>query len=132
MKRGSFLLVLLSFFVTLSPSFPQTRKTASPLGGETWSTGAVLPDGQEGMTSAVVNGKIYVMGGDAGNPSDNQIYDPGTNNWSKGASLPFEEDDMTSAVFEGKIYVFGGNFGGNYQKNQIYDPATDTGPRAPN
>ena len=106
------------------PGYSFTGFTGSiPVGGNTWSTGAVLPVGQESMTSAVVNGKIYVIGGPYGN--NNQIYDPVTNAWSTGTALPVAQFGMTSAVVNGKIYVIGGNEGSS-NNNQIYDPVANS------
>lgn len=91
---------------------------------ESWSKGAVMPVGQYIMTSSVVNGKIYVIGGALGNKNDNQIYDPSTNTWTTGAELPVVKSSMTASLVNGKIYIMGG-FGGLDNENQIYDPATN-------
>ncbi len=94
-------------------------------GGDTWSTGAVLPFPQYSMASAVVNGKIYVIGGQAGSQNYNQIYDPVANTWSTGMALPVGQYGMTSAVVNGKIYVIGGG-NGSENNNQIYDAVANT------
>ncbi len=78
------------------------------------------------MTSALVNGKIYVIGGQFPPFNQNQIYDPVANTWSTGAVLPIPQYAMTSAVVNGKIYVIGGNHEGSHDNNQIYDPGTDS------
>src|SRR5665213_189236 len=66
--------------------------------GNSWSNGAALPVPQADMTTAAVNGKIYVIGGVDGSMNDNQIYDPVANTWSSGAALPAGQYPMTSAV----------------------------------
>ncbi len=90
----------------------------------TWSIAAPLPQAVEQMTSAAVNGKIYVLGGDGG-VDYNQIYDPVKNRWSRGALMPVGRGGTGSAVVKGKIYVFGG-FGDSENYNQIYDPAKNS------
>ncbi len=94
-------------------------------GTNLWTTGLALPFGQNVMTSAVVGGKIYVIGGENGTFNNNQIYDPVANTWSTGAALPVGQWSMTSAVVGGKIYVIGGA-NGTFNNNQIYDPASDS------
>src|ERR1019366_175343 len=79
----------------------------------TWSTGAALPVAQYNMTSAVVKGKIYVIGGFNGGNNGNQIYDPVASTWSTGAALPVGQFGLTSAVVNGKIFVIGGQEGNN-------------------
>ncbi len=96
-----------------------------PVGGDSWSTGTASPAAQSDMISAVVNGKIYVIGGDAGITTNNKIYDPVTDSWSTGAALPVGQYMMAGAVVNGKIYVIGG-LGGSQNNNQIYDPVTNT------
>ncbi len=85
-------------------------------------------------TSAVVDGKIYVMGG--GNDSDYivntfEVFDPQTNTWStpitKGTSAP--RNGATSVVANGKIYLIGGYADTNgifpYAMD-VFDPSTNT------
>jgi N-acetylneuraminic acid mutarotase len=74
-----------------------------------------------GYTSAVVNGKLYIIGGTGGTqpdpvpdgdflPRDNvDIYDPALDAWSKGHPAPTPLETWSdSCVFGGEIYVFGG------------------------
>src|SRR5438552_264657 len=94
-------------------------------GDGNWSIGTELPVAQYAMTSAVINGKIFVIGGFNGSQNNNQIYDPATNTWSAGAPLPVAQWQMTSAAVNGKIYVIGGK-NGNMNNNQIYDPLNNS------
>ena len=56
-----------------------------------WTSGAPMPVGASYPGSAVVAGKLWVIGG--GDPlqqvslDNTQIYDPGTNSWSNGPTL---------------------------------------------
>ena len=96
-----------------------------------WEQKADAPVARRRQSSAVVNGKIYVMAGGTnvgGGGTLLQIYDPATDTWQKGADLIQTRWAASSAVVNGKIYVFGG-----YRKEQNmvevveeYDPATDT------
>jgi N-acetylneuraminic acid mutarotase len=99
---------------------------------DTWETKTSIPTPRESLVANVVNGKIYIMAGDAyGGPpgwmvlvSKTEIYDPETDTWTTGASMPnFEGFGMApntaSAVVDNKIYVIVD------QTLRIYDPETD-------
>jgi len=85
------------------------------------------------LAAAVVNEKIYVIGGlDGGGFSSNvDEYDPANDTWSPKASMPTGRRDLAVSVVNGKIYAIGGI---GYDPNNIliydvveeYDPATDT------
>jgi N-acetylneuraminic acid mutarotase len=82
---------------------------------------------QEILTSSVVNGIIYVIGGYNGAVlSTNEAYDPATNTWTTKASMPTARDALTSSVVNGIIYVIGGYNGAYLSTNEAYDPATNT------
>ena len=57
-----------------------------------WVSVASMPTARSGLAAAVVNGKIYAMGGRSGPsiPSIDtvEVYDPGTNTWSNAAPMP--------------------------------------------
>jgi len=107
----------------------------------TWTQKADMPTPRMTHTSAVVNGKIYVIGGwtsesdpDARVLSTVEEYDPVTNTWTRKADMPTARGDMvgSSPVVDGKIYVIGG-YGGvslvsptGSPTVEEYDPATDT------
>jgi N-acetylneuraminic acid mutarotase len=85
--------------------------------------------------SAVLNDKIYIIGGVSPNEENIlQIYDCKTNNWSYGASLPITLSGVVAVAITGyhapeRIYVFGGYFTGSNQPsnyNWVYDPANDS------
>jgi N-acetylneuraminic acid mutarotase len=95
-----------------------------------------------GYTTAVVGGKLYVIGGTGGSQpdpvpqgdvqprSDVDIYDPATNTWSKGRSTPMPlESWAESCVYGGEIYVFGGTTSlGSPTENFVwtYSPSQDS------
>ncbi len=86
------------------------------------------------LASAVVNGKIYVMGGAIGpetpeNMSNKlEIFDPATNAWSTpvttGTFTP--RNNLCACVIDGKIYTFGGFDASNDVNTfEVFDPATN-------
>ncbi len=102
----------------------------------TWTQKADMPTPRWLYTSAVVNDKIYVIGGSTSEPDAKALstveeYDPFTNTWTRKADMPTIRTDMigSSSVVDGKIYVIGGYNGGNSWGSptvEEYDPATDT------
>ncbi len=87
----------------------------------TWSTPATSGwfIARESHTASVVNGKIYVIGGDSSfenlqstyiDAGSLQVFDPSSNTWSTpgtiGALIP--RSGHTAAVVNGKIYIIGG------------------------
>jgi N-acetylneuraminic acid mutarotase len=89
--------------------------------------------------SSVVDGRIYVMGGqdefnDPMNLALVQIYDPATDKWSFGSPMPEVVWQAAAAATSGiwapkRIYLIGGipekSIDGT-NLNQIYNPATDS------
>ncbi|MBT0159509.1 hypothetical protein G4O51_05945 [Candidatus Bathyarchaeota archaeon A05DMB-2] len=109
---------------------PQTRAI-----GDYWTSLAPIPTARSGLGVAVVDGKIYAIGGrnDAISPylDTNEMYDPATNTWTTKASMPTPRREFAIAVYKDKIYCIGGEVddtGGMYFTgiNEVYDPATDT------
>jgi N-acetylneuraminic acid mutarotase len=97
---------------------------------DTWSTKKPIPTPVSAYASAVVDGKIYVIGGLTPNGTSrmrvnlNQIYDPETDTWSLGTPIPEivgASAGATSGVMAPKrIYFIGDGL------NQVYDPANDS------
>lgn len=92
---------------------------------------APMPTARDDLTSSVVNGKIYAIGGiDTSFTAVTTVeeYDPASNTWTNcGTSAPGNGCAPTptvavgtSHVVGGKIYVFSSN------TTQVYDPATNT------
>ena len=80
---------------------------------DTWETKADMPTRRRGLASAVVNGKIYCIGGDNGSSRLNtvEVYDPTTDTWETKTSMPTRRRGLASAVVNGKIYCIGGDNG---------------------
>ena len=81
-------------------------------------------------SSAVVNGKIYVISGWDSNPlSIVEEYDPVTDTWTRKADMPTRRWMLATVAFEGKIYAIGGYLSGTWlglKTVEVYEPATDT------
>jgi N-acetylneuraminic acid mutarotase len=103
-----------------------------------WTSMSPIITARIGLGVAVVEGKIYAIGG--GNDwispylGTNEMYDPATDTWTTKASMPTPRRDFAIAVYKNKIYCIGGEsgydpegLGGIYTEvNEVYDPATDT------
>jgi N-acetylneuraminic acid mutarotase len=97
-----------------------------------WVEKAPMPTARFSFGVAVLNGKIYAIGGAVATQSGaltaaNEEYDPTTNTWTAKASMPIPRYGCTVAAYENKIYVFGGGINGSYTNmTEVYDPATNT------
>lgn len=114
--------------------FATNRVGIYDIATNSWTTGMPLPDDtgynlRQYFGTAVVSGKIYVIGGDTGGtgPRDtNYIYDPVADTWSSGASLPSPRWANAAVALNGKIYSIGGYDGTKSLKEvQVYDPANN-------
>jgi N-acetylneuraminic acid mutarotase len=117
---------------------------------DTWKALAPLPTRRGAGGAAVVNGKIYVIGGAStipgatdpairfdGQPRDsvlgtNEEYDPAANTWRSRATMPTARNHFLTAETGGKIYTIGGRLGStfitrssNTDVNEEYDVAQD-------
>lgn len=95
---------------------------------DSWVTKASMHEARSGLGVAVVNGKIYAIGGAGSNGfcSVNEEYDPATNTWVSKAPMPTPRSAFGIAVYQNKIYCIGGYVeGGATGANEVYDPATD-------
>jgi N-acetylneuraminic acid mutarotase len=94
-----------------------------------WSPLTPMPTARGGLGVAVVNGKIYAIGGLNGDGSvrNNEQYDPVSNSWTVEMSMPTARSGFAISVFNGKIYVIGGTVGNGFVgTNEVYDPSTNT------
>lgn len=85
----------------------------------TWTTLAPAPTLRNSAASAVVDDRIYVIGGrefslaeDGSAVQENvatvEVYEPATDEWETVAPLPEARGGLAAAVHDGSIYVFGG------------------------
>lgn len=107
-----------------------------------WSSCAALSTARDQFAAGVIDGKIYVFGGN-GNPDGYNLktterFNPSTNSWSYLASNEHNSgysgvEEVSGAVVNGKLYVFGawggtgptGNYG-DFNFVEEYNPATNT------
>jgi len=101
-----------------------------------WTTGASMPSARSEIAGAVLNDKIYIIGGfddETGRSSSSvEVYDPSINEWSSSVSkaatiapLPQPLDHTAAASYDGKLYVVGGGYLNRddlSNKLFIYDP----------
>jgi len=96
---------------------------------ENWAVKFSMPTPRSGAASAVVDGKIYVIGGYSGlgQFSVNERYDPETNTWDTLTPMPKSRSGAVAAVVDGKIYVIGGVDKDNniLSLNECYDLKTN-------
>jgi RNA polymerase sigma factor (sigma-70 family) len=99
---------------------------------ETWVRKASIPTIRDLLSTSVVNGKIYAIGGSGQWPDANlpsvEEYDPATDTWTKKADMPTARYLMVTVVVNGKIYAFGGYNNDLWFCSMVeeYDPKTDT------
>ena len=102
--------------------------------GDSWTTKAPMPTARAQLGVAVVNGKIYAIGGEndsaTGGPNVlnvNEAYDPATNTWTTKKPMPTARHSFGIAVYQNKIFCIGGSINGPYLAvNEVYDPSTDS------
>jgi N-acetylneuraminic acid mutarotase len=122
---------------------------------DTWKALAPMPSKRGSALAAVVNDKIYVVGGATTIPGSKETavfpthphtsvgtieeYDPAANTWRERSAMPTPRNHAAVGVVAGKIYVIGGRVGAAFiglasdiSVVEEYDPATDqwSGPRA--
>jgi N-acetylneuraminic acid mutarotase len=115
-------------YSSISPFFNETsiNEVYDPV-NDSWSTGTPIPIPVQGYASAVVDGKIYFMGGSQESlslensiiTSANQVYNPKNDTWSKAAQLPNVVSYGAAAATDGfmapaRIYLIGGYSGGEF------------------
>ena len=93
-----------------------------------WTEKADMPTPRMQLATAVVNGKIYAIGGlNGGSRSAVEEYDPQRDIWTKKADMPTARGGIAASAVDGKIYVFGGHRIAFQPLDtvQMYDPAKD-------
>jgi N-acetylneuraminic acid mutarotase len=81
----------------------------------TWTTMRPAPVSKTEAMRAVVNGRLYVLGGFTASPfapsNTVQVYDPASNTWGTAPNLPRKLTHTAVAVDGTSIYLAGGYFG---------------------
>ena len=83
-----------------------------------------MPTGRSGLSSSVVNGRIYAIGGigSSGLLAIVEEYDPSTNTWTGKASMPTARSGLSSSVVNDKIYAIGGGLAAYLKTVEEYTP----------
>jgi len=78
---------------------------------DTWAKKANMPTARCYLSTSVVNGKIYAIGGvlqDMTYTSTVEVYDLATDTWTKRANMPTVRFCLSTSVVNGYIYAIGG------------------------
>ncbi len=108
------------------------RVEAYAPGTDTWRSLPSLPVERHHLNAAVVDDRLYVLGGLAENAfiavGETLVYDPVAQTWSTLTSMPAgtERGGAVTAVIGAKIYVAGGYRQGSVADFSVYDTTTDT------
>ncbi|MGX4282604.1 MULTISPECIES: Kelch repeat-containing protein [unclassified Bacillus (in: firmicutes)] len=125
-------LIFLSALLTTTASVEAQNADQTEV--KTWEGKEDLPKELSLFSTAVIDGKIYVIGGNNNGKVQNQIYvyDPKQNKWIEKVSMNEGREGAAIAVVDHKIYVIGGygedNSGSKtYLKTvEVYDINTDS------
>ncbi|HGJ65244.1 TPA: hypothetical protein ENS27_07620 [bacterium] len=127
MRKQGIIWLILIIGLLLLPSFGFAEVN-------TWTKKADMPTARGGLSTSVVNGKIYAIGGghfDGDNwsyVSTVEIYDPVTDTWStrNKSDMPTARGLLSASMVNGKIYVIGGQSDCCFLSTvEEYDPVTN-------
>ncbi len=106
-------------------------------GATSWTTAkSPLPNPRHHMGSAVLNGKIYAIGGQHGHDeklvtqTEVDVYDPASDTWTRLHDLPSARSHTANSTFvlNGRIVTAGGETSHDVAMDDVsaYDPATNS------
>ncbi len=125
-RRSQIPMFVLGIFLILT-----LTKGISPVSGSdnAWHYRANMSVGREDLAAAVVNRRIYAIGGSGRGIGDEnrgmvEEYNPDTNQWRHVADMPTGRVDLGAAVVNGRIYVIGGAVSGDVPLSVVeeFDP----------
>jgi N-acetylneuraminic acid mutarotase len=95
-----------------------------------WTQSNSMPTPRGSPNANIVNGMLYVVGGDMNDRSLNVVesYNLVANRWTTHTPMPTSRHHAASAVVGGEIYVIGGRLDSSYEGTDIvekYDPVLD-------
>jgi hypothetical protein len=90
---------------------------------DSWETLNSMSEAINGVASAVLNGKVYAIGGHGF--SSVEVYDPSAESWTAGVALPSEVSHGAAITLNGKIFLIGGRNASGQSINQVlcFDPS---------
>lgn len=116
------------------------RGEALDLRSGRWERIVDAPTARNSAAAAVIDGKIYVVGGRRMvrqadgrqrpvNLATLEVYDPDTGRWETRAPMPQAQGGLAAAAHDGKLYAFGGEqfvpTSKVFPEAWVYDPGTD-------
>lgn len=109
------------------PGQPTTLNEEYDPQTDTWTTKAPMPTARNGLAVAVVNNKIYAIGGATDwNPWTNNLnvveeYDPATDTWTTVQPMPTSRSLLSAASVGNNVYAIGGmGSTGNLSANEEF------------
>ncbi len=130
-KLTSFLMIM----ILVSPVLSMSQFFVNGSEENSWVAREPMPTARGGLGVAVVNGKIYAIGG---SNTETQLgiteeYNPITDTWIAKSPMPTPRSGFAIAVYQNRIYCIGGIVGDsdNYVSGitgvtEVYDPLTDS------
>ncbi|MFC1487829.1 Kelch repeat-containing protein [Thermoproteota archaeon] len=129
-------IILFLFFFGLLVTFPNVESVwATKDSEDPWLVKAPMHEARSNFGVAVVDGKIYAIGGALGGSnisSTNEMYDPVADMWTFKRSMPTARAGFAVAVYQDKIYCIGGSTPAEngtsnivIGKVEVYDPVSD-------
>lgn len=121
----------ISFKIVLVLSLFLASCSSPTLAVPPWEVRAPVPEPRTEVAAAVLDGKIYLIGGFAKEGVTGRVerYDPKTDRWTVRAPLPVALHHAGAASLNGKLYVAGGFEGARAWKPSRrlweYDPQAD-------
>lgn len=86
-----------------------------------WSVGPSASLARSGLGGAVLDGKLYAIGGTPGPTGAVEVFDPAINAWSAGASLGVPRAGVGAVALDGILYAIGGRRGSTLGGGTILD-----------
>ncbi len=143
MGKVFFLLLVLILMTPLCVTFTEFALSSTNVSENSWNSKASMHKARAYLGVAVVNGKIYAIGGDSGGymgnagtatgktnsvVDTNEEYNPADDMWTFKESMPTPRAGLGIAVYESKIYCIGGwtSDYSNTNVNEVYDPTSDS------
>jgi len=126
-KLGALTLIL--FFISGSFIAAFNPVSASDLVEDSWNTKTPMRQPRLALGVAVVDDKIYAIGGYSENGwvGTNEQYNPKTDEWITKKSMPTPRSAFAIAAYQGEIYCIGGyNNNQLCSVNEVYNTATNS------
>jgi N-acetylneuraminic acid mutarotase len=123
------ILITLLIITAVLPALNVFPAKADADSAGSWTTMTPMPTARGEFGLAVVNGKIYAVGGTNGEAPLNtvEVYNPQTTQWTSVTPMPTARSGFAIAVYYSKIYVIGGTVGNGFVgNNEVYDPVSNT------